>query len=153
MGPGEGSKPRKSVSDLRSPCSSTCQRQISCTHKSSTRHGQACLFIFRLVCSQSDATLGQIGDLLCAEICCLQYIAKPCAQSTAVERVIRVKLRWIYSCECILRYNYAHVSSTYLGMYQAAMYDKLPTIQPRLWYTLLCCTLLVGHSQVGEHAE
>ena len=31
-------------------------------------------------------------------------------------------------------YNYAHVSSTYLGMYQAAIYDKLPTIRPRLWY-------------------
>jgi hypothetical protein len=31
-------------------------------------------------------------------------------------------------------YNYAHVSSTYLGMYQAAVYDKLTTIQPRVWY-------------------
>jgi hypothetical protein len=31
-------------------------------------------------------------------------------------------------------YNYAHVSSTYLGMYQAAVYDKLKTIKPRLWY-------------------
>ena len=31
-------------------------------------------------------------------------------------------------------YNYAHVSSTYLGMYQAAIYDKLKTIKPRVWY-------------------
>merc|ERR1740117_237774 len=31
-------------------------------------------------------------------------------------------------------YNYAHVSSTYLGMYQAATYDKLATIKPRVWY-------------------
>ena len=31
-------------------------------------------------------------------------------------------------------YNYAHVSSTYLGMYQAAEYDALPTLRPRLWY-------------------
>jgi len=31
-------------------------------------------------------------------------------------------------------YNYAHVSSSYLGMYQAAVYDKLPTIRPRVWY-------------------
>ena len=31
-------------------------------------------------------------------------------------------------------YNYAHVSSTYLGMYQAATYDKQKTIRPRLWY-------------------
>lgn len=30
-------------------------------------------------------------------------------------------------------YNYAHVSSTYLGMYQAATYDKLATIKPRVW--------------------
>lgn len=31
-------------------------------------------------------------------------------------------------------YNYAHVSSSYLGMYQAAVYDKLTTIKPRVWY-------------------
>ena len=31
-------------------------------------------------------------------------------------------------------YNYAHVSSQYLGMYQAAVYDQLKTIKPRLWY-------------------
>lgn len=31
-------------------------------------------------------------------------------------------------------YNYAHVSSQYLGMYQAAEYDLLKTIKPRVWY-------------------
>eukprot|EP00947_MAST-08B_sp_MAST-8B-sp1_P005461 g5461.t1 len=31
-------------------------------------------------------------------------------------------------------YNYAHVSSTYLGMYQAAEYDALKTLRPRKWY-------------------
>jgi hypothetical protein len=31
-------------------------------------------------------------------------------------------------------YNYAHVSSTYLGMYQAACYDDLKTLKPRVWY-------------------
>ena len=36
-------------------------------------------------------------------------------------------------------YNYAHVSSTYLGMYQAACYDKLPTLKPRVWYHRQLC--------------
>ena len=43
-------------------------------------------------------------------------------------------------------YNYAHVSSSYLGMYQAAVYDKLDAIKPRLWYLTRAYKTIVAMS-------
>jgi hypothetical protein len=43
-------------------------------------------------------------------------------------------------------YNYAHVSSTYLGMYQAAEYDGLATIRPQRWYLRRAYATIVAMS-------
>ena len=41
-------------------------------------------------------------------------------------------------------YNYAHVSATYLGMYQAAEYDEQNTTMPRLWYLIRAYKTIVA---------